>query len=1466
MVYDGSYQPVGASYQLTYANKADGTVSITGYTGTAAGELLLPSAIDGKKVTEIGENAFSNCDFTGSLTIPDTVTTIGDSAFDRCVGFTGSLTISNSVTIIGEEAFNDCHGFTGSLTLPNSVTNIGDSAFQHCTGFTGSLTISNSVTTIGNNVFEGCRGFIGSLTLPNSVKTIGNKAFEGCRGFTGSLTLPNSVTSIGEFAFRYCSGFTGSLTIQSGVKTIGQSAFEGCGGFTGSLTLPNSVTSIGEFAFLRCSGFTGSLTIPNSVTSIGLAAFDGCSGFTGNLALSSGMQTIAKSSFGNCTGITSVFIPAGITSIDVSTLAMGKQMSTVFGDKDSFAETWATAQKLAFVPIPSGFVGTLLNKTEISLNEGENETLRSIVTPRATAVQTITWSSSDNTIATVDKAGKVTAVKAGVTNITAKDATNAIATCKVTVISKSAADQFKYVNNATGVTITDYTGEAKGELVIPETLDGKKVTAIGNNAFKNCSGFTGKLVIPDSVTEIIGSSDQYDGAFSGCTGFDSLVLSKNLTTIGDCTFRNCTGFKGSLTIPSSVTTIDDNAFEGCSGFTDSLTIQSGVKTIGNNAFDGCGRFTGNLTIPNTVMTIGEYAFRYCRGFKGSLTIPNSVTSIGNGAFNWCSGFTGSLIIPGSVTSISSGAFSGCSGFTGSLTIQSGVKTIGDNAFYGCSGFTGKLVIPDSVTKIIGNPNNGESGAFHYCKGFDGLVLSKNLTDISAGTFSWCVGFKGSLTIPSAVTTIGESAFELCSGFTGGLIIPSSVTTIKDAAFYNCNGFTGNLIIPGNVMSIGNLAFYGCSGFTGNLALSSGMQTIAKSSFGNCTGITSVTIPNSKTMIADTATSGCTNLKTVYGVPNSTASTWAAKMGYTFIALDPEIEVTSVTMNKTALSLTEGAAETLTATIAPADATDKTLTWASDDSAIATVANGKVTAVKAGTANITATSTNGKKATCAVTVKVKAPDIDFSFTQTANLQEGKPNVTAGKTAGTFAAEGGKSPVYTLVKGDGTNDADNDKFTVNGENLIIGAKGLTEKDYHIYVKATEGTKSFAQAFTLSVAAREKLTGTVAISGKAEYGQELTAKVTGAQADAKLHYAWTADKTAVGTDSATYSIGKADVGKTIAVTVADVNYGGSLTDGTATVAKKAITVTAKVENKIYNGGTDAKVSFTFADNLKTDQVTATATAVFADKNVANGKAVTLSNFMLDDTSKAYYTCEAPTAAAADITAKLLTATLTATNKVYDGKTDAKATYALVGIVGKEAVTATGTAVFANKNVGTGIAVDASNIALTGADAKNYTVNQTASTTADITAKPLTDAMFNAIAAQTYTGKAIEPKIMIADSEKVLLTAEDFTVTYHNNIDATKTASANITAKTSGNYSGKVTQTFIINKAESAVSVMPGKPNYVITEDITFTASAQIAARRAVANDTVTFYLGGETGKELGNAKVVNGKATLPVKAGVI
>ena len=295
-------------------------------------------------VTSIGDEAFADCKGLTSVTIPNSVTSIGDEAFAVCKGLT-SVTIPNSVTSIGDGAFRACHGLT-SVTIPNSVTSIGDGAFIYCSGIThliivndmfvflpmgyeGHYSIPENISTINGGAFWGCRGLT-SVTIPNSVTSIGDSAFCGCYGLT-SVTIPNSVTSIEDGAFRACHGLT-SVTIPNSVTSIGDGAFLGCRGIThpiivndmfvflpegyeGHYSIPENISKIIGGAFMGCEGLT-SVTIPNSVTSIGDGAFLGCHGLT-SVTIPNSVTRIGECAFWECVGLTSVTIPNSVTSIGI---------------------------------------------------------------------------------------------------------------------------------------------------------------------------------------------------------------------------------------------------------------------------------------------------------------------------------------------------------------------------------------------------------------------------------------------------------------------------------------------------------------------------------------------------------------------------------------------------------------------------------------------------------------------------------------------------------------------------------------------------------------------------------------------------------------------------------------------------------------------------------------------------------------------------------------------------------------------------------------------------------------------------------------------------------------------------------------------------------------------------------------------------------------------------------------------
>ena len=333
-IYDGT-----KGYLVSYfGNKSDITLpdSFSAYDGTTV------------NTYDIYQYAFCGNTYLISLTIPDSVTSIGFSAFFYCTGLT-SVYYAGDIADWCGISFGDMYAnplcYAGKLyidgqlvtelVIPDTVTEIKDYAFYNCTGLT-SVTIGNSVTSIGNYAFYNCNGltsvnysgdiaswlgisfgdqyanplgyadelYIGDqliaevLVIPDSVTEIKSYVFSGYTGFT-SVDIGNSVTSIEYSAFEGCTGLT-SVTIGSSVTSIGDWAFNNCTGLT-SITIPDSVTSIGSYAFEDCTGLT-SVTIPDSVTSIGYYAFSGCTGLT-SVTIPDSVTSIGNDTFSGCTNL-----------------------------------------------------------------------------------------------------------------------------------------------------------------------------------------------------------------------------------------------------------------------------------------------------------------------------------------------------------------------------------------------------------------------------------------------------------------------------------------------------------------------------------------------------------------------------------------------------------------------------------------------------------------------------------------------------------------------------------------------------------------------------------------------------------------------------------------------------------------------------------------------------------------------------------------------------------------------------------------------------------------------------------------------------------------------------------------------------------------------------------------------------------------------------------------------------------
>jgi len=533
------------------------------------------------------------------------------------------------------------------------------------------------------------------------------------------------------------------------------------------------------------------------------------------------------------------------------------------------------------VPVES----VILDKTELSMMEGDEMTLTATVAPNDVTDKTVVWSTSDATIATVDN-GKIIAIKEGGAVISAKCGDKS-ATCDVVVEAYNPdairfsdlklkakliaafdtnGDGYLSYQEAAAVSSGDEIKTALGSIKTYKSFDEfqyftsvtdipsemfsdwvylsnipipENISHIGSRAFKGCIKLE-SITIPNNVTSI----DEY--AFNGCTRLTSIKISNGVTTIAPHTFHGCESLT-SIIIPDNVSSLGDSAFDNCLSLS-SITLPSSINSIGASCFASC-KSLSFIDIPNGVTSIGSGTFSSCENLA-SVVIPNSVTNIQYMAFYNCAGLS-SILIPDSVTSISKSAFEFCTSLT-SFTIPESISVIPERMLAFCSSLK-DVVIPESVStlsgwtfwgcsslEVIDIPESVSSigvGAFSECISLKSIVLPESVSSINAYTFDGCTNL-ASVVIPQGVTSIGGKVFNRCASLTG-IELPNSLEYIESDLFNGCTSLA-SIVIPDEVKSIGTRAFQNCSSLI-SISLPASVKEIHDNAFLGCTGLTSITV-------------------------------------------------------------------------------------------------------------------------------------------------------------------------------------------------------------------------------------------------------------------------------------------------------------------------------------------------------------------------------------------------------------------------------------------------------------------------------------------------------------------------------------------------------------------------------------------------------------------------------------------------
>ena len=393
---------------------------------------------------------------------------------------------------------------------------------------------------------------------------------------------------------------------------------------------------------------------------------------------------------------------------------------------------------------------------------------------------------------------------------------------------------------------------AQGELVIPGAAanggDYYSVKEIGNLAFRNCSGLTGNLVIPETVMTI------GEQAFYNCSGFTGLELPIGLIEIREMAFMNCTGLTGVLNLPGTLTYLKYGAFANCTGFSGDLVIPNSVVELGNtqnsnyyinpepySTFEDC---FDHLVLSQSLDTIGPRCFAGCSRLNGDLVMPEGLKAVFSFAFEGCTGLTG-LTLNDSLAIVESFAFSGCSGIRGTVTLPENIS-VGNSAFEWCEGIEA-LVLPHNI--VFTNNGGSQGYVFQGCTGLTELDIPEGWMATGQSNFVLCSNLQ-SVHLPESLTIIDWGSFSECTNLSE-INIPEGVTEIGNSAFSKCSSLA-HIELPASLRTLGGLAFADCTSLSGELVVPDLVQRIEMSTFRSCNQLDCVVLGDSINYIAEPA--------------------------------------------------------------------------------------------------------------------------------------------------------------------------------------------------------------------------------------------------------------------------------------------------------------------------------------------------------------------------------------------------------------------------------------------------------------------------------------------------------------------------------------------------------------------------------------------------------------------------------------
>ncbi len=1228
----------GSDTNITIPATLDG-YTVTTIGATAFKDSAVETVVISEGVVVLEGSAFYNCDSLTSITIPSTVSTITICALANCKNLS-TITVNNNshfkvvdgalLSMDGTRFLQYPSGSTAtSYTMPNSVTKIDEYAFQDSTKLT-SVNLSTNITKIPQYAFSGCSS-LASIVIPEGVSEIDNNAFEICTGLK-SVTFPSTITGIWSNSFLKCLFITdvyycgteedwANVSVYDSIirqKTVHYQAITApsltASVNNGSVVLSwGSVNNATSYEIYRADSAEGTKTKLATVTNtyytdstveIGktyyyYAVSCGSSGNSGYSAatvitVNDGVSvtgvalnktSVTLTGVGSTVQLTATISPTDATDKTLTWSSNNTSVATVSSSGLVTANAKGTATItvktndgsktatcLVTVELPVAVEGVYLNKSNLSFTSaGATEKLYATVYPEDAANQAVTWTSSNTSVATVDSSGNVKAVASGTAIITATTADGGYtATCNVTVTLGTSVI-------GVSLTKTSYTFTEAGDTlqlsatVLPSTATNKNVTWKSSNtsvATVSSSGLV-TAVANGSATIVVTTADGGHTATCDITveiestgvsviGVYLTKTSYTFTEAGD-TLRLSATVLPSTATNKNITWKSSNTSVATVNSSGTVTaVANGTATITVTTADGGYTATceitvdiaSSTTVAVTGVTLDKSMLTFTTaGETGQLIATVAPANATNKKLTWTSSN------PTAVTVSDTGLVTAVANGTSSITV-----TTEDGGYMAMCYVVANL--PITVTGVTLN----RTSATLTSKGAI-LQLTATVTPTNA---------------PDRSVTWTSSNPSVATVTSGGVVTAVANGTTTITVTTTDGNKTATCLVTVNIpVSVTGVTLDATS--TTLTSIGATKQLTATITPSNATN-QGVTWTSSNTSVATVSSAGLVTAVAEGTTTITVKTSDGSKTATCKVTVEIPVEtvaVTGVTLSATSATLTSiGETKQLTATVAPTNATNQSVTWTSSNTSVATVSStGLVTAVANGTATITVKTADGNKtATCTVKVAVAVTGVTLDTTSATLTTKGATKQLTATVA----------PINAANKNVTWSSSNTSVASVSSTGLVTAvANGTTT----ITVKTSDGSKKATCTITVDIPVSVtgvSLDATTIKFTAEDDSKQLTATVSPANATNQV-VTWTSSNTNVATVSSTGLVTAVANGTaTITVTTAD---GSKTATCTVTVAIP-VTVT---------GVTLDKTSLTFTSVGATQTLTATvAPTNAANKNV--------------------------------------------------------------------------------------------------------------------------------------------------------------------------------------------------------------------------------------------------------------------------